>query len=108
MRRKPSRSNRLGIRKVNVPNLSGLSRSQAKTALESVGLTWTETSSTMQNINLDNVIESQGTASGTAVKIGDSVSFSYYVYVAPPPPPPPSAPPSGPPADPPSGCTAFQ
>lgn len=91
-----------GIRKVNVPNLSGLSRSQAKTALESVGLTWSETSSTMQNINLDNTIESQGIASGTTVKIGDSVSFSYYVYVAPPPAPP-TAPPSSPPAAPPSG-----
>jgi hypothetical protein len=89
-----------GIRKVNVPNLSGLSRSQAKTALESVGLTWSETSSTMQNINLDNTIESQGIASGTAVKIGDSVSFSYYLYVAPPPAPP-TGPPAGPPATPP-------
>ena len=102
MRRKPSRSSRLGIRKVNVPNLSGLSRSQAKTALESAGLTWTETSSTMQNINLDNTIENQGVASGSTVKIGDSVSFSYYLYVAPPPVDPPSAPPSTPPSTPPA------
>ena len=87
--RKTGRSAKFGIRKVTVPSLSGLTRSQAKTALESVGLTWSETSSTMQNINLDNTIESQGVASGTTVKIGDSVSFSYYVYVAPPPPPPP-------------------
>jgi hypothetical protein len=99
--RKTGRSAKFGIRKVTVPSLSGLTRSQAKTALESVGLTWSETSSTMQNINLDNTIESQGVASGTTVKIGDSVSFSYYLYVAPPPPPPPSGPPSGPPATPP-------
>ena len=54
--RKSGKSRKGGIRKVTVPNLSGLSRSQAKTALESAGLTWTETSSTMQHINLDNTI----------------------------------------------------
>ena len=75
-----------GIRKVNVPSLSGLSRSQAKTTLESVGLTWTETSSVVQNVNLNDTIENQGIASGTTVNIGTSISFTYYLYVAPPPP----------------------
>jgi len=77
------RLGKVGIRKVTVPSLSGLSRSQAKDLLNSVGLNWTETSSVVQNINLDNVIENQGIASGATVKIGDSVSFSYYLYVAP-------------------------
>ena len=101
MRRRIGKAKKTGVRKVNVPNLSGLNRSQAKAALEAVGLTWSETSSNMQNINLDNTIESQGVASGTTVKIGDSVSFSYYVYVAPPPPPPPPSSRAPPPCPPP-------
>jgi hypothetical protein len=102
MRRK---TGRVGRRKVNVPNLSGLSRSQAKTLLESVGLNWSETASTIQNINLDQSIVSQEIESGNTIRIGDTVSFSYYNYVAPPPPPPPppSGPPSGPPQGPPQG-----
>jgi hypothetical protein len=96
MRRSRVRGSIFGIRKVNVPNLSGLNRSQAKTALEAVGLTWTESSSAIQNINLDQSIVSQEIANGTAVNIGSSIPFIYYVYVAPPPPPPPSAPPSQP------------
>jgi hypothetical protein len=88
MRSKPKRpksSRKVGIRKVIVPNLSGLSRSQAKTALESVGLTWSETASNVENINIDQSIVNQGTSSGVTVNIGTSISFTYYNYVAPPP-----------------------
>ena len=105
--RKSGKSRKGGIRKVTVPSLSGLSRSQAKTLLESVGLSWYETSSTVENVNLDQSIVSQETPSGTTVNIGQTISFSYYVYVAPPPPPPPppSQPPSGPPSGPTNDCT---
>jgi hypothetical protein len=88
MRNKPKRpksSRKVGIRKVIVPNLSGLSRSQAKTALESVGLTWSETASNIENINIDQSIVNQGISSGVTVNIGTSISFTYYNYVAPPP-----------------------
>jgi beta-lactam-binding protein with PASTA domain len=88
MRNKPKRpksSRKVGIRKVIVPNLSGLSRSQAKTSLESVGLTWSETASNIENVNLDQSIVNQGTSSGVTVNIGTSISFTYYNYVAPPP-----------------------
>ena len=88
MRSKPKRpksSRKVGTRKVNVPNLSGLTRSQAKTALESVGLTWSETAANIENINLDQSIVNQGTSSGITVNIGTSISFTYYNYVAPPP-----------------------
>ena len=104
--RKSGKSRKGGIRKVTVPSLSGLSRSQAKTLLESVGLSWYETSSNVENVNLDQSIVSQETSSGTTVNIGQSISFSYYVYVAPPPPPPPPPPPSGPPSTPPSSPPA--
>ena len=57
--RKSGKSRKGGIRKVTVPSLSGLSRSQAKTLLESVGLSWYETASNVQNINLDNSIDKQ-------------------------------------------------
>jgi hypothetical protein len=88
MRSKPKRpkaARKVGVRKVIVPNLSGLSRSQAKTALESVGLTWSETASNVENINIDQSIVNQGTSNGVTVNIGSSISFTYYNYVAPPP-----------------------
>ena len=57
MRRRIGKAKKTGVRKVNVPNLSGLNRSQAKAALEAVGLTWSETSSVVQNVNLNETIE---------------------------------------------------
>lgn len=75
---------RFGIRKVNVPNLSGLSRSQAKATLSAVGLTWTETENTTTNSSLDQSLVSQGITHNTAVIIGSSVPITYYQYVAPP------------------------
>jgi hypothetical protein len=83
--KRPNSARKVGIRKVIVPDLSGLSRSQAKTALESVGLTWSETASNIENINIDQSIVNQGTSSGVTVNIGTSISFTYYNYVAPPP-----------------------
>lgn len=83
------RGGRFGRRKVNVPNLSGLSRSQAKSLLESVGLNWSENSTSVQNINLDQSIIDQETPHNSVVRIGETVSFNYYTYVAPPPPPAP-------------------
>jgi len=42
MRRKAGISKKTGVRKVNVPNLSGLTRSQAQAALTAAGLTYSE------------------------------------------------------------------
>jgi hypothetical protein len=75
---------KLGIRKVNVPSLSGLTRAQAKQELESKGLTWQETAESTANISLDLNIKEQSVASGSTVKIGDTIGFTYYGYVAPP------------------------
>lgn len=75
---------KLGIRKVNVPNLSGLTRAQAKQELESRGLAWQETAESTTNINLDLNIKDQSVAHSSVVKIGDTVGFTYYGYVAPP------------------------
>ena len=75
---------KLGIRKVNVPSLSGLTRAQAKQELESKGLTWQETAESTANISLDLNIKEQSVAAGSVVKIGDTIGFTYYGYVAPP------------------------
>jgi hypothetical protein len=75
---------KLGIRKVNVPSLSGLTRAQAKQELESRGLSWQETAESTTNINLDFAIKDQTVASNSVIKIGDPVGFTYYNYVAPP------------------------
>jgi len=75
---------KLGIRKVNVPNLSGLTRAQAKQELESRGLAWQETAESTTNISIDLNIKEQSVATGSVVKIGDTIGFTYYGYVAPP------------------------
>ena len=87
MRRSRSRVRRfgnIGIKKVIVPDLSGLTRSQAQATLSAAGLSWTETPSTTSNININLNIVSQGTAAGTTVLIGSQVPFTYYNYEAPP------------------------
>lgn len=73
-----------GVRKVNVPNLSGLTRAQAQTSLSSVGLSWTESATDTGNVGINLNIVDQGIPAGTAVLIGSQVPFTYYNYVAPP------------------------
>jgi beta-lactam-binding protein with PASTA domain len=75
---------RLGIRKVDVPNLSGLARDQSMAVLNAVGLVPVDTPTNTENINLNLGIVSQSQAAGSTVLIGSQVSFNYYNYVAPP------------------------
>jgi hypothetical protein len=75
---------RHGRRKVNVPDLSGLTRSQAQTSLTDKGLNYSESATSTDNISLGLSVANQGTAAGTTVLYGDTVSFSYYNYIAPP------------------------
>jgi hypothetical protein len=72
-----------GVRKVNVPDLSGMTRTQYQAALTAVGLTYSETSSTTGDSGLDQKIVSQSTAAGTVVNIGTSIAVTYYQYVYP-------------------------
>jgi len=74
----------LGVVRVNVPNLSGLTQSQAQSVLSAVGLSWIETPSTTSNIGINLNIVDQGIPAGTTVLIGSQVPFTYYNYVAPP------------------------
>jgi hypothetical protein len=75
---------RLGIRKVDVPNLSGLNRAQSIAVLNAVGLVPVDVATTTENINLNLGIVSQSQPAGSTVLIGSQVTFNYYNYVAPP------------------------
>jgi hypothetical protein len=86
------RTGKFGVRKVNVPNLSGLTRSQARLTITSSGLNYSESSSDTGNSNLSEVIASQGISEGSVSLIGGTLSFVYYNYVPPAPPPPPPTP----------------
>ena len=83
MRRRASRTKRIGPKKVNVPNLAGLTRAQAQAALLSAGLTYSESTTDTSDISLTSKIQSQGYSSNSTVLVGTNVSFVYYNYVDP-------------------------
>jgi hypothetical protein len=83
MRRRSSKIGRGGIRKVTVPNLSGLTRTQAHSLLSSLGLFYSESTSNTSDSGLTNYIQSQTVSNGSVVTIGSSVPFVYYTYVNP-------------------------
>lgn len=72
---------------VAVPNLSGLSRSAAQTAITNAGLTFFENTTPVDTTNssLDNKVSGQSLIAGTLVDYETVVSYSYNRYVAPPP-----------------------
>ena len=74
---------RFGLRKVTVPNLSGLNRSQAQSILSSLGLNYSESTTDTGSIELTNGIASQGSAHNSTVSIGSTIPFVYYNYVNP-------------------------
>ena len=73
-----------GIRKVTVPDLSSLTKSESESLLSSLGLAYSSSSSNTETSGLNNKIKSQSQQSGSVVNIGSSISFEYYAYVAPP------------------------
>jgi hypothetical protein len=94
---------RLGIKKVNTPNIINLTRASAKQTLETQGLAWTETAESTSDSSLDQKVKSQLVSVNTVLGITSVVGFTYYTYVAPPPSGPPAGPPAGPPQGPPEG-----
>jgi hypothetical protein len=81
MRRRAGRSKRTGPKKVNVPDLSGLTRSQAQAALSAVGLSYSESTANTSDTSLTSKIQSQGSSSNLTVLVGSNISFVYYIYV---------------------------
>jgi hypothetical protein len=73
-----------GTRKVTVPDLSVLSITNARNALTSIGLNYSDSSTnTSTSENRDKVF-SQTPEAGTIALLGSTVSINYYTYVAPP------------------------
>jgi hypothetical protein len=73
-----------GTRKVEVPDLSILSISDARTALTNLGLNYSDIS-TNTGVSVDNTkVFGQSPAAGTIVLLGSSVSIDYYTYIVPP------------------------
>jgi len=83
MRKRSRKGGRVGIRKVTVPNLSGLTRSQAQSLLSSLGLNYSESTTNTSTLALTDGIASQGSAHSSTVSIGSTVPFVYYNYVDP-------------------------
>lgn len=81
MRKKIGKLRRSGANKVSVPSLSGLTRSQAQSALAAVGLGYSESTTGTSNSGLTDYVESQGSSSGATVLRGSTISFVYYTYV---------------------------
>jgi hypothetical protein len=77
------RTGKHGRRKVTVPNLSGLTRSQAQSAITSRGLQYSESSTTTSDLNNSDKISSQSIAAGAAVLFGETIPFVYFNYVNP-------------------------
>jgi hypothetical protein len=84
----PSRT--LAPDKVTIPDLVGLSQSEATSLLESLGLHWTITTKVTDSVSPGTVL-SQSRPSGIEVDVGSSVTFTVAKAGAPttePPPPP--------------------
>lgn len=73
-----------------VPDLSGLSKSEAEAAITAAFLTnGGSTSQSSSNSSLDNKTFGQSLSAGSIVDYEESITFSYYTYVAPAPSPTP-------------------
>jgi hypothetical protein len=69
---------------VAVPNLSGLTKGQAISAIQAAGLTFKSNSPVeSSNSSLNDKVSSQEIPFGTLVDYESGISFSYYIYVAP-------------------------
>jgi len=77
------RSSKKAVRKITVPNLSGLTRSQAQAALSALGLTYSESTTNTSDSLLGNTIYSQDFTAGSTVVNGTIFPFVYYNYVDP-------------------------
>ena len=72
-----------------VPDLTGLSKSAAESAITDVGLVvGTTTSVSTSNSSFNNILETQSVQSGSVVDYDTAVNFTYYTFVSSPAPSP--------------------
>jgi hypothetical protein len=69
-----------GSRRITVPDLTGLTRTQAQAALTAAGLSYSETNENTGDSGLDTKVKSGTQTTGT-VLLGTTVSYTYYTYV---------------------------
>lgn len=74
---------RHGRRKQKVPNLFGLTREQARVAIENSGFNYSESQEETNTSELNNLISSQSFSADSVFPLGTTVPFVYYNYVPP-------------------------
>jgi hypothetical protein len=73
-----------GVKRVTIPDLSGLTKTEIETLLDSLGISYSSTASNTEDSGLANKYKSQSVAGGSTILRGSSISFEYYSYTAPP------------------------
>ena len=90
-----------GIRKVAVPNIIGISKTQARINLSNISLTYLEQTTPGTSLADNDIVSAQNTSSGTVIPMGSIVQYTYKVFTFTPPHFPPFFPPFFPPHFPP-------
>jgi hypothetical protein len=67
-------------RKVSIPSLTGMTRTQAQAALTAAGLSYSETNENTGDSGLDTKVKTGTQTTGT-VLLGTTVTYTYYTYV---------------------------
>ncbi len=92
---------RTGVRKVSVPNIIGISKTQARINLSNIDLTYLEQTTPGTVLSDNDIVSAQNIASGAIVPKGSIVQYTYKVFTFTPPYFPPFFPPFFPPHFPP-------
>jgi len=90
-----------GVRKVSVPNIIGINKTQARINLSNISLTYLEQTTPGTVLSDNDIVSAQGTASGSVIPRGSVVQYTYKVFTFTPPYFPPFFPPFFPPHFPP-------
>ena len=90
-----------GVRKVAVPNIIGISKTQARINLSNISLTYLEQTTAGTSLADNDIVSAQNTSSGTIIPMGSIVQYTYKVFTFTPPHFPPFFPPFFPPHFPP-------
>lgn len=90
-----------GVRKVAVPNIIGISKTQARINLSNISLTYLEQTTPGTSLDDNDIVSVQNTSSGSVVPMGSIVQYTYKVFTFTPPYFPPFFPPFFPPHFPP-------
>ena len=90
-----------GVRKVAVPNIIGISKTQARINLSNISLTYLEQTAPGTSLADNDIVSVQNTSSGSVVPMGSIVQYTYKVFTFTPPYFPPFFPPFFPPHFPP-------